>query len=533
VFLDNLSAAQAVPLADGSHLGPRASREMAMPLAVTIGAKIVRVQAAGANEPDIHRLEEMTMTPGLDPASPSLFPALRPGGRVEEAKGLLRWLQSSMGVFQSAASSRDFFAKAAQAVVDIVGLDSGRVLLLQNDQWRTQAIQAAPAGDEAVTPPPSRRVLNMVRAERRTFWELSPELQGGSMVGVGAVVAAPILAPQGKVIGAVYGDRRLRGSADSPATITELEAMLVELLACAVAAGMARLDQEQAAMAARVQFEQFFTPELSRQLLAHPDLLDGRDCEVTLLFCDVRGFSAFSERLGPARTVQWIQNVMEALSGCVLRRSGVLVDYIGDQLVAMWGAPERQPDHAKLACQAALDMLATLPALNERWQPVLQSPMDFGIGINSGTARVGNVGSRYKFKYGPLGNTVNLASRVEGATKYLRARVLVTGATHALLDKSFAARRLCRVRVVNIAEPVDLYELVSTGDHRRPDQQERYDRALNAFERGDFGHAAEVLGELLREHPGDGPAAILLERINCALSDETATLDTVWELPGK
>src|SRR5207253_6509050 len=104
-----------------------------------------------------------------------------------------------------------------------------------------------------------------------------------------------------------------------------------------------------------------------------------------------------------------------------------------------------------------------LPKLNERWEPLLHEPTNLGIGINSGWARVGNTGSQTKFKYGPLGNTVNLASRVQGATKYLKTRLLVTGATQAPLDASVPKRRLCKVAVVNIAEPVDIYELVPPG----------------------------------------------------------------------
>src|SRR5262249_30543675 len=173
-------------------------------------------------------------------------------------------------------------------------------------------------------------------------------------------------------------------------------------------------------VAAHTRFEQFFTAELARQLAARPDLLEGRDTEVTILFCDIRGFSRISERLGPSCTVEWLTDVMTALSECVLTWQGVLVDYIGDELMAMWGAPEPQEDHARLACRAALDMLARLPGLSERWQPVLGEPIEIGLGINTGVARVGKSGSPHKIRYGPLGNTVNLASRVQGATKYLK-----------------------------------------------------------------------------------------------------------------
>ena len=152
-------------------------------------------------------------------------------------------------------------------------------------------------------------------------------------------MATPLLDSKGAVIGAVYGDRRRPRGVLEQDLITELEAMLVELIASGVAAGMARLEQEHAALTARVQFEQFFTRELSEQLALHPDLLAGREAEVSLLFCDIRGFSRISERLGAEKTVQWIGDVMGVLSDCVLAHAGVLVDYIGDELVAMWRCP--------------------------------------------------------------------------------------------------------------------------------------------------------------------------------------------------
>jgi len=235
--------------------------------------------------------------------------------------------------------------------------------------------------------------------------------------------------------------------------------------------------------------------------------------------------------------------VMGALSECVLARRGVLVDYVGDELMAMWGAPEEQPDHARLACQAALDMLALLPKLNERWQPVLGEPMAVGIGVNTGVARVGNTGSRHKFKYGPLGHMVNLASRVQGATKYLRSRLLLTDSTQARLGPGFATRRLGKVRAVNMDRPVDLYELVAHGSPGWLEVKARYEEALAEFEQGRFRSATRLLGTLMAQHPDDGPTLVLLARAVNAGTAEPAAVDSVWgapadfdpvwELPGK
>jgi adenylate cyclase len=199
---------------------------------------------------------------------------------------------------------------------------------------------------------------------------------------------------------------------------------------------------------------------------------------------------------------------MDSLSECVQQYDGVLVDYIGDELMAMWGAPLTQPDHATLACQAALAMQAQIPSINRQWRELLGEEFDLGIGINSGEAQVGNTGSQYKFKYGPLGNAVNLASRVQGATKHLRTRLLITEHTASRLKGAINVRRIRKVRVANIDEPVDLYDL-------HPDEADyaalksNYETALQQFEGGDFSAATQSLAALLSSHPRDIASKLL------------------------
>jgi adenylate cyclase len=534
--LTNLSAERPIGLPDGKNLNPRASCSVAPDALLTLGKKTVRLQGTGSQRLPLQGLAEPTVPPGQSFAVATPFSALPANATTSiETRVLMPWLQAAMDVLQSAASSADFFDKAARALVDLVNLDSGRVLLLHQDDWQTHALYTASRVVGQTTRPASRHVLNRVCQEKKTFWQVpDPSLPvAASLREVDAVVAAPILDRNGSIIGALYGDRHQESGPTFAGPITELEAMLVEVLARGVAAGLARLEQEQAALAARVQFEQFFTPELSRQLLRQPDLLKGRDAEVTILFCDIRGFSRISEHLGPARTVEWINEVMGALSDCVRAHAGVLVDYIGDELMAMWGAPEEQPDHARLACRAALEMLDQVPKLNDRWQTVLKEPMGIGIGVNTGLARVGNTGSHHKFKYGPLGNTVNLASRVQGATKYLKCKMLITGSTQRELDSSFATRRLCQVRVVNIAEPVALHELASSDQANWPEAKVEYEKALEEFESKNFSRAARILGNWRVQHPSDAPALLLLYRAVQCMVEEPACFDPVWVLPGK
>ena len=178
-------------------------------------------------------------------------------------------------------------------------------------------------------------------------------------------------------------------------------------------------------------------------------------------------------------------------------------------------------------------MLAVLPALNSRWQEELGEAMGLGIGINSGVARVGNTGTHRKFKYTPLGSAVNLANRMQGVTKQIKSPLVITGATAAALDGEFATRRLCRARVVNIFEPVDLYELAPQADADWLALKNHYEEALSAFEEREFLLATRILGNLLESHPSDGPTLVLLSRAVAALANEDEDFSPVWELREK
>jgi adenylate cyclase len=300
----------------------------------------------------------------------------------------------------------------------------------------------------------------------------------------------------------------------------------VDLLACGVANGLAL----QQAAQTRARNKGFFTQELAEPLENDRRLLEGRVRKVTALFCDVRGFSRFSKNLGPAATMRWMNDVMNALSACVRAEKGVLVDYIGDELFAMWGAPEEQPDQEARAVRAALAMLAALGPVNDRWRGTLGSETRVGIGLSTGPAQVGNTGSDFKFKYGPLGDTVNVASRTQGLTKYLRRPLLVTEATRAGLG-DVIARRVVRARMVHI-DPEDLYEVEAAGDEQRQAFFAESQAALDLLEAHEFTPAARKASHLLAEHIDDGPLQLTLSRALGAMA-EPETFDLVWDPPGK
>lgn len=178
-------------------------------------------------------------------------------------------------------------------------------------------------------------------------------------------------------------------------------------------------------------------------------------------------------------------------------------------------------------------MREALPALNERWESRLGQRTDISIGVNSGRAQVGNIGSRRKFKYGAFGTTVNLASRVQGATKHLGASMLASRATVGGAGAEFAFRRLATVRTVNIAEPVELFELVADRSVSWNDLRLRYEDALQHFENGRFIEAMGQLGKLVADFPHDEPTRRLLQRTVGYLGQSPASFNPVWDLDGK
>jgi adenylate cyclase len=569
----NLSARNPILLADGAEITANQTRELILPTSFIVGQTSIvirnrpdsaaRVGAAAleptpapvtapapptiapeGNDPgDVVRERSPAASPGQRDADAqfaadgylSIQPVRRPrqesGVRGQEAEKrplnadarlltpdsppspetLARWMETVLALQRSDASPAEFYTQAARSMIDMIGLDVGLVLLHGEKGWRVTARAAREGDDDAKRQTSAREfsqtVLAHILDEKQTFYQDLDRMRSQqSLRSVGAVVASPIFGLQDEVVGALYGLRRGRDWTRS-VKVTPLEAQLVQLLAAAVGANLARTT----ATRTRTQFEQFFSPELARELARDPAMLEGRGQEVTILMSDLRGFSTLSERLGPADTCRLVRDVMERLSERIVQQTGVIVSYLGDGVLSMWNAPARQENHAVLACRAALAIQAELPGLNAAWAPIVGGPLHVGVGVNTGPAQVGNTGSSRKFWYGPLGNTVNLASRVEGATKHLNVPILITGSTRAQIgdgDAQFAVRRLCQARLVGIQGAVDLYEL--HGETASPEwlaDRDLYEKALRLYESGQWLKACQTLLPLLERGDSAGATA--------------------------
>jgi adenylate cyclase len=459
------------------------------------------------------------------------------GGESKEDQGRIAvdLVRSALTVVQKAAGSNEFFDSAVYAVATMVELDRALVLMREGDDWSIRSSYVAHeevcGGSEEQLRSFSRGLTERVFDQGKTvIYDPANYLHTteSSMMVLDRAVASPIFDGNRNVIGAIYGDRKYRsGAVDTP--IGDLEAALIEVMAGAVSSGIARQRQESI----RSSLTQFFSQEVAERLEQDEDLLAGRDAEVTVMFCDIRGFSTIAERVGAKRTIEWINDVLTELSQCVTKTDGVLVDYIGDELMAMWGAPGEQPDHASRACRSAIEMLKRVDPLRERWQEITPDTFGIGIGINTGMAQVGNTGSAIKFKYGPLGNTVNLASRVQGITKKLGIAAMITDSTAEAIGDAFDHRRLAKVRPVGIVEPIGVHELRVAADDTWRQMAKRYESALDAFTRGDLSGAARQLASLVDEHPDDNPCVVLLGRVVDAMTGRESKDNPVWVMDSK
>jgi adenylate cyclase len=532
VRIDNLSQRNSIRLSDNSAIATGGSREMSLPVQLTVGETTIEIERSPSDSSE--RLLQTIASPFPHRAIEIPHTTLTELGRSPPAETLAHWFETVIAVQRAAAGSMEFYQQTARAVVTLVGLDRGLVLLRRDGRWFAQA--RYPEESTSYGREFSLTTLERVERERRTFFQTAGSLPSSteSLQGIEAVAASPIFDSREQVVGAVYGSRN-RFTAHSGLGIGPLEAQVMQLLASVVGVGLARQEQEARAARRLVQLEQFFPGDLAREMEQNPHVLDGQEREVTILFSDIRGFSRIAERLGPSDTCRLVSDVMDRLTTCVQDAEGVVVHYAGDGLMALWNAPTDMPDHAARACQAALAMLAELPGLDKEWQPHLGGPVRLGIGLNTGLALCGNTGSKKKFHYGALGHAVNLASRVEGATKQLGIPLIITGSTHAQLGDGFATRRLCRARLVGIDGITELYELhAESAENGWLDWRATYEKGLTQYEAGQLVEACSTLYKLLlgcRDH--DRPTLTLLARATQALTEPPEHFDPVIDLDRK
>ena len=278
----------------------------------------------------------------------------------------------------------------------------------------------------------------------------------------------------------------------------------------------------------RRAFALYVSPEVVDHVIAHPEslALGGERRDVTMLFTDLAGFTTFTEQLG-AEQVTRILNVHFSRATAIIKRHGGTVNrFIGDAIMAMWGAPLDDPQQAVHACLAACEMQADLVKLRSEFKAEGLPEIRMRVGIHSCNAIIGNLGSSERFDYTAIGDGVNLAARLEGVNKLYGTGILASGETVGRVAGAVPMRLVDRVIVKGKSEPVDIYTPCPD-----PAVIEATARAIAAYRERRWEDSESAWRELQRKDPADTLAAIYLERIQrCRIVAPGADWESAVEL---
>jgi len=271
----------------------------------------------------------------------------------------------------------------------------------------------------------------------------------------------------------------------------------------------------------RAAFKHYLSPTLVDQVARDPTLLrrGGEHKELSVLFADIRDSTRLASALAPDRFALLLNEVFTVLTKVLFEHGGMLDKFTGDGLLAVFGAPLPQPDHALRACRAALAMQDGLVPLRARWSRPDLPPLEVGIGINSGPMIIGNMGSSDRFSYTVIGDEAHLGSRLEAANKDFRTRILISEATWQKVSDRLAARELDVVSFRGLDRAVRVFELLGARPlpARQAREVELFAAALTAYRGGCWAAASAGFEELLARNPGDRPSELYRARCRARL----------------
>ena len=270
----------------------------------------------------------------------------------------------------------------------------------------------------------------------------------------------------------------------------------------------------------RNSFALYLAPQVIDKMLASKKLpvLGGETRDVTVFFSDLAGFASISEKMTPAELVAFMNEYLSAMTDIIESKGGYVDKYIGDSIVAVFGAPADDSEHASNAARAALGCRARLDELNRDSAAFKGYKVAHRMGLNSGAALVGNIGSRRRFNYSVMSDAVNVASRLEGANKYYGTTIAASEMTVELTGSTFAWRELDAIRVKGRATPVKIYELLAEAGEETPQQASAaaaYAQGLAYWRSREFDAAAKCFE---RVADVDRPSALFLSRANAFAS---------------
>lgn len=266
----------------------------------------------------------------------------------------------------------------------------------------------------------------------------------------------------------------------------------------------------------RGAFSYYVSSSVVNEMLKNPEKLKlgGDKRDLSVLFSDIRGFTTISEGLTPEALVHLLNEYLTVMTDIVFKYDGTLDKYMGDAVMAVYGAPLEQPDHPFRACRSALDMMAELKKLNEKWIREGKKPLDIGIGINTGAMMVGNMGSNQRFDYTVMGDAVNLGSRLEGANKNYQTNILISEFTYERVKNEFLCMEIDSVKVKGKTLPVRIFQLVGGNDlPAGPKEAIKYfHKGLALYKRQKWDEAMEVFRTVTAMEKNIPAANLYIER---------------------
>ncbi|MBN2141569.1 MAG: adenylate/guanylate cyclase domain-containing protein [Desulfovibrionaceae bacterium] len=251
-------------------------------------------------------------------------------------------------------------------------------------------------------------------------------------------------------------------------------------------------------------FSHYLAPAVISQILDNPGALtlDGQEKEVSIMFSDIRSFTSLSERLTPTQVTDLLRDYLTPMTAVITDNSGTLDKFIGDAVMAFWNAPLDVPGHQAKAVQSALEQLDKLEELNKLFLEKFGFTINIGLGIHCGTVRVGNMGSADLFDYTLIGDSVNLASRLEGLTKFYGQRIVVSADIAQACGEAFSFVELDRVKVKGKEKPITIYTVLTRDQAgQRQAEIKAYEAALGLYKAGNFDQAGQGFSSLSGQNP--------------------------------
>ena len=269
--------------------------------------------------------------------------------------------------------------------------------------------------------------------------------------------------------------------------------------------------EEKRSRQIKAAFQHYVSPTVVNEILKKPDqlALGGEKRKLTVLFSDIRSFTTLSETLPAEKLTRLLNFYLTTMTDCVFEHAGMLDKYIGDELMALFGAPLKTEYHALDACLTALDMIKKLDFVRQAWAKENVSKLNIGIGIHTGEMIVGNMGSERIFDYTVIGDSVNLGARLEGTNKVYGTHIIISEDVYHQVQKKLICREMDIIRVRGKQKPIRIYEVMEEAvSHKQRDLLEQFQKGLSFYRNAQWKEAIHIF----EQFPEDGPSKAFLTR---------------------